>query len=190
MFSEQWLAGKLAETDDRGGKPYRIISELPHSKPGQLEATRKPTTSKREHKYNAKRKELDGIMFASSGEAERYRQLQYQASLGIIQHDENWLQVPFVVRGAAVDDEGQEIKEVHYVADFVYSIDGETVVEDFKGHITKEFKAKYKMFRQRYPNVFLWVNRDKQAVFKKDLKEVYDAQYRQWTSSSKRRSKN
>ena len=188
MFSEQWLAGKLAETDEGGKKPYRIISELPHSQPGQLEETRKPT-GKREHKYNAKRKELDGITFASSGEAERYRQLQYQASLGIIQHDKNWLQVPFVVRGAAVDDEGQAIKEVRYVADFVYSIDGETVVEDFKGHITKEFKAKYKMFRQRYPGLFLWVNRDKQAVFRKDLKEVYDAQYREWASPKRPRNR-
>lgn len=174
-FSEQWLSEKLAETDEKGVRQHRIISEV-----GAGMAVKKERKQgKRVHKYNAKRKEVDGISFASSGEADRYSELKYMASLGIIEHEKEWLQVPFVVQGAAIDDEGQAIKEVKYVADFVYSVNGEVVVEDFKGAITKEFRWKYKKFRQRYPNLFLWVNRDKKAVFMSSMKGFYDEQFKQ-----------
>lgn len=175
-FSEQWLAEKLAETDEKGVKQHIILSECSAGVPKMSGTGR----GKRDHKYNAKRKGLDGISFASTGEALRYRELQRQAAMGIIQHEKNWLQVPFVVQGKAVDDTGQEIREVKYVADFVYSVDGETVIEDFKGHITKEFHSKYTKFRKRYPGLFLWVNRDKMAVFNPQQKAFYDEQYGKW----------
>lgn len=182
MFSEEWLAEKLA------GGEHKIISELSHRK--QLpEAEEKKPAGKRDHKYNAKRKEVNGITFASTGEAERYKNLVFYASLGLITHGEKWLQVPYVVQGAAVDSVGQEIKEVKYVADFVYSINGETVAEDFKGALTKEFIKKYKLFRQRYPNQFLWVNRDKEAIFNPNLKGFYEQQFKQWSASTRGRKR-
>ena len=64
-FSEQWLAEKLAETDEKGVKQHIILSECSAGVPKMSGTGR----GKRDHKYNAKRKELDGISFASTGEA-------------------------------------------------------------------------------------------------------------------------
>ena len=39
-----------------------------------------------------------------------------------------------------------------YIADFVYSENGKTVIEDSKGMRTKEYKIKRKLMRQMYCN--------------------------------------
>lgn len=117
-------------------------------------------TSHRRGKYNAVKKEVDGIMFDSKGEADRYMMLKFQASLGIISHEEEWLQVPFEL----LPQEGKQ-KPIVYKVDFVYRVEGVLIAEDFKGVETPAFKLKAKLFRSQYKNYVLWINKDKEAVY-------------------------
>jgi hypothetical protein len=148
----------------------------------------KGETKKRNGKYNAVKKEVDGIVFASTGEANRYCELKYQASLGIITHEKDWLQVPYTLRQAFEDENGYKQRAITYIADFVYVCSGIVVVEDFKGFRTKEFDKKLSMFNNKYKgsNLFLWVNSDKKAVFTPSIhipeKQSYLHQYVNTTS--------
>lgn len=122
---------------------------------------------KRNHKYNAVKKEVDKITFASTGEANRYIELKRQASLGLIQHDKEWLQVLFVLESERTNEHGFKHRKVRYLADFVYKVGEITVVEDFKGYRTAEFKRKEKMLEKMFKGTktFLWVNSDVKALF-------------------------
>lgn len=148
----------------------------------------KGETKKRNGKYNAVKKEVDGIVFHSTGEANRYSELNYQASLGIISHEKDWLQVPYTLRQAFEDENGYKQRAITYIADFVYVCAGIVVVEDFKGFRTKDFDKKLSMFNNKYKgsNLFLWVNRDKEAVFTPSIhipeKQSYLYQYVNTTS--------
>jgi hypothetical protein len=42
------------------------------------------------------------------------------------------------------------VQVVHYVADFVYQENGQTVVEDVKGYKTREYKAKKKLMASQH----------------------------------------
>lgn len=78
---------------------------------------------------------VDGIPFDSKGEAGRYVKLKLLLQSGEIKNLE--LQKPY-----ELNDGGTH--SLKYVADFVY-IDcstGETIVEDFKGHRTREYNKK------------------------------------------------
>lgn len=121
----------------------------------------KQDTVKRRGKYNAKKKEVDGILFDSTGEAGRYVQLKFQASLGLITHDEKWLQVPFEL----LPQDGKQ-RPIIYRVDFLYRVGDILVAEDFKGLETPTFKMKAKMFRSQYKEYVLWVNKDKGAIWK------------------------
>lgn len=140
-------------------------------------------TKKRNGKYNAVKKEVDNILFHSTGEAERYSELKYQASLGIITHEKEWLQVPYTLRQAFTDENGYRQRAVTYIADFVYVCAGIVVVEDFKGFRTKEFDKKLSLFNKKYKglNLFLWVNSDKNSIFTPSIhipkKQSYLYQY-------------
>ena len=48
----------------------------------------------------------------------------------------------------------EKIRAIHYVADFVYESNGETIVEDTKGFLTDVYKIKKKMLLKRYPFIF------------------------------------
>lgn len=47
---------------------------------------------------------------------------------------------------------GKRQRAINYYADFVYDLDGKTVIEDHKGHITPEFAMKWKMMKYHYPD--------------------------------------
>ena len=87
-------------------------------------------------KYRSVKTEVDGIVFASRKEAERYSELKlllrqkYISALS--------LQVPFVVR-----INGRKICK--YVADFVYVENGDRIIEDVKGYKTAIYKLKRKL---------------------------------------------
>lgn len=97
-------------------------------------------------KYRAKKVVIDGIQFDSKKEAERYLVLKYKEKNGEI--EDLQLQVPFVLIPTqyekAVTYTPKRHKEkivkkileqkVVYIADFVYTEDGEIVVEDVKGY--------------------------------------------------------
>ena len=94
----------------------------------------KGTTSK----YHSVKTEVDGIMFDSRKEAQRYSELKLLERAGVI-HDLQ-LQVPFqLIPKTPV---GRAVK---YYADFVYYEGDKMVVEDTKGMKTEVYKIKKKL---------------------------------------------
>lgn len=89
-------------------------------------------------KYRAKRTVIDGITFASRGEALRYQDLRYMEKAGRIKDLQLQVAYPMSVNG---------YKLCTYVADFVYLEDGKKIVEDFKGVRTPIFRLKAKMMK-------------------------------------------
>ena len=81
-------------------------------------------------KYKNVKTTLDGITFDSKKESARYAELKLLARSGLIQNLR--LQVPF-----ALIPKQQGERAVKYIADFVYTENGETVVEDTKSEITR-----------------------------------------------------
>ena len=100
-------------------------------------------------KYKNKKKQLDGITFDSTIEANRYRELKLLERAGKIKDLQR--QVSYTLIPAQRDASGKLIeRSCRYVADFVYRIDGETIVEDVKGVRTPEYKIKRKLMLQLY----------------------------------------
>lgn len=99
------------------------------------------------NKYNAKKVTIDGIKFDSTKEANRYRELKLLEKAGQIQNLE--LQKKFelipkqIINGKVVE------RSLNYIADFVYSENGKTVVEDVKGYKSiSQAYAKYVIKRK------------------------------------------
>ena len=113
----------------------------------------------RNTKYGARKVEYDGMTFDSKAERDRYLELRLLEACGKIQNLRR--QVKFVLiptqrepdtigkRGGVKQGKVIE-KECSYTADFVYEEDGETIVEDYKGFKTEEYKIKRKLM--------LWVH--------------------------------
>lgn len=90
------------------------------------------------NKYGAKSQRIDGLFFASTKEANRYKDLKLLFMARQI--DDLQCQVPFrlVV--------GNELI-CTYRADFVYLENGKQVVEDTKGMATREYIIKRKLMK-------------------------------------------
>lgn len=98
---------------------------------------------KKPTKYRNQRCEVDGIKFDSRAEAKRYQTLRLmERAVEIL-----WFQrqPSFLLYGG-----------IRYRPDFiVQDQDGRIWVEDVKGHPTKEFMLKAKLFRAAYPGLDL-----------------------------------
>lgn len=112
-------------------------------------------------KYNAKSVTIDGIKFPSKKESEfylKYRDMEEKGEISGLR-----LQVPYELL-PEISEEYDEVKHlktkdkvVHkkkvlqkstkYIADFVFTKDGEEFVVDVKGRRTKEYLLKKKMMR-------------------------------------------
>lgn len=104
------------------------------------------------NKYSAQKSIVDGISFDSKLEAERYKQLMLLRQAGEIS-DLN-LQFEFQIFHGFVDpDTGIKEKSSFYRADFVYLdiAKKQWIAEDTKGIETAEFKLKWKLVKQQYP---------------------------------------
>lgn len=100
-------------------------------------------------KYGNKKTTVDGIVFDSKREADRYRELKLLERAGEIR--DLRLQVPFQLI-PSYELNGKRVRATNYIADFVY-IDTrrqEQVVEDAKGYRTREYNLKKKLFGYRY----------------------------------------
>jgi DNA-directed RNA polymerase subunit RPC12/RpoP len=131
----------------------------------------------------SKKVEIDGIKFASPGEAERYLELCIMKLQGkiteIVLQPEFELQPAFrkchACGGLFTEKDTPSVykkgkcpvcnvrifitRDIRYIADFkvTYS-DGEEVIEDVKGwggYTTPDFKLKHKMFEFKYPALSL-----------------------------------
>lgn len=110
-------------------------------------------------KYHNKKIKVDGIIFDSKKEAVRYKELKTLEKAGII-HDVQ-RQVKYILiptqhehtsgiyskgKNKGSPKKGKLIeRECAYYADFVYTENGETVVEDTKGVKTPEYIIKRKL---------------------------------------------
>lgn len=99
-----------------------------------------------EKKYKNIKAKVDGILFDSQKEANRYCELKLLLRAGQIQ---NLLrQVKFKLISKSSTE-----RAVNYIADFVYMQDGQTIVEDVKGIKTQTYIIKRKLMKERYPEV-------------------------------------
>lgn len=101
-------------------------------------------------KYHAKRTTVDGIVFDSKREADRYLVLKSMEEDGAIEALRRQVRYELI---PAFDVDGKHYRPVFYVADFVYVEDGKEVVEDVKGMRTDVYRLKSKLFARRYGKV-------------------------------------
>lgn len=97
-------------------------------------------------KYKNQKTVVDGITFDSKAEAERYEQLRRQELCGFI-HDLERQKKYVLCKGRW--DNGR-LFSISYIADFVYVMDGKTVVEDVKGYKTDVYELKKKLMKAVY----------------------------------------
>lgn len=101
-------------------------------------------------KYNNKKITVNGQVFDSKKEANRYKELRLLEKAGAIKDLRT--QVKFTLIPSQRDEATGKVieRECSYKADFVYEEDGKTVVEDVKGFRTKEYIIKRKLMLWRY----------------------------------------
>lgn len=101
-------------------------------------------------KYNSKKTIVDGQLFDSRKEAKRYQELVLLENVGVIKNLSR--QVKFVLIPSQRDEVTGKVveRECSYRADFEYTEDGKTIVEDVKGFKTKEYIIKRKLLLWRY----------------------------------------
>ena len=95
------------------------------------------------NKYGNRKTTVDGRTFDSRKEAIRYAELALMQRAGLISDLQT--QVPFEIIPAQKRNGRTIERPVKYIADFVYTENGEQVVEDTKGMKTKEYIIKRKL---------------------------------------------
>ena len=113
------------------------------------------------NKYNAKKVEIDGIVFDSRAEGRFYEHLLDLMRDGIVESFE--MQKPYTLLDKFPHPKtGKTIRAIKYVPDFeVIYTDGRVEVVDIKGMQTDVFRMKCKLFMFRYqiPLVLVKYNR-------------------------------
>lgn len=109
-----------------------------------------PTSNK--SKYNNKKVSINGKVFDSKKEANRYCELIKMQQAGLIKDLET--QKKFLLLDTFRKN-GKTYKQINYYADFVYYniYEKKIVVEDVKGCRTEVYKIKKKLFEFIYPNL-------------------------------------
>lgn len=99
-------------------------------------------------KYHNQNVVIDGILFDSKREAQRYQQLKLMVKAGVITNLD--MQVKYKLIPAQYIDGKCVEKAVSYVSDFEYDENGKHIVEDTKGVRTKEYIIKRKLMLYKY----------------------------------------
>lgn len=106
----------------------------------------KVPAAKKPAKYRNEKCESGGVKFDSKREMKRWHELVQMQVRGEISELE--LQVPFVLAEPVVIA-GRKRPALRYVADFVYEMGGETVIEDVKGRVTEGYRIKRHLMAAR-----------------------------------------
>lgn len=107
----------------------------------------------RYNRYRNTKVEVDGIMFHSKKEAQRYQELLLLERGGII--SDLKLQPRFLLQDK-FKHKDKRYRKIEYSADFQYVEDGDTIVEDVKSFITKKdpvYRLKKKLLLFKYPDI-------------------------------------
>lgn len=107
----------------------------------------------RYNKYNNHKIIIDGHKFDSEKEGNRYLELKILKMNGVIKDLE--LQPKFILQEKYVY-KGKTIRAIEYKADFKYTLDNETIVEDVKSWITskdKVYRLKKKLLLYKYQDI-------------------------------------
>ena len=105
------------------------------------------------NKYGAQKTEYKGIVYDSKWVAERAYQLDMFQRSGHIKDLQR--QVRFILQEDYVNNKGEKIRPISYIADFVYTgKNGQKYVEDTKSPATRtaEYRIKKKIFEYKYPD--------------------------------------
>lgn len=89
-------------------------------------------------KFGNRKTEIGGITFDSALEAKKWQELQLMERAGLISDLQRQVRFDLIVN---------DLKVCGYIADFVYTENGKTVVFDAKGMILREFKLKARLFK-------------------------------------------
>lgn len=99
-------------------------------------------------KYHSRKQIIDGYVFASKREAQRYSELKMLEKAGKISNLE--LQKRFeLIQSQRIDGKVVE-SPCYYVCDFAYCEGGKQVIEDAKGMKTEVYKIKKKPMLYKY----------------------------------------
>ena len=114
-------------------------------------------------KYLSRKTTVNGVVFDSKKEARRYYELLLQQKAGMIsglERQKKFVLIPTqrepdIIGARGGRHPGKVIeKECAYIADFVYQVQGQTVVEDVKGYRAggayTVFTIKRKLMLERY----------------------------------------
>ena len=106
--------------------------------------------NQKRNKFNARKTVVDGIVFHSAAEANRYKILKILEKSGHIK--ELKLQVPYTFY--CISEPSLDCKKMFtYYADFVYVENGRTVIEDVKSKATSKiavYRLKKKLIEAYY----------------------------------------
>lgn len=134
-------------SDDTKALNPELFGEFGISSHRQLSEELKPA---RGNKFGAQKCEVDGHVFDSKKEANRYVTLRNLEQAGII--GSLILQCKIIlVEGFTY--KGEKVKAITYTADFVYVKDGKTHVEDVKSIVTaktKDFRIRWRLLQHLY----------------------------------------
>lgn len=105
-------------------------------------------------KYNAKKTQIDGFIFDSQLEAQRYQQLWALQVAGEI-YDLKVHPVYELEPKKRDAWNGETLRPIKHELDFSYYQRGylPLIVEDVKGVKTAVWRLKYNLFRRRYPDI-------------------------------------
>lgn len=111
---------------------------------------------KKGSKYHAQKTVVGGITFDSKREAARWQELKLMEKAGAIENLQRQVKYELIPTLRKPGEHTE--RSVSYIADFVYTEDGKTVVEDSKGFKTEAYKIKRKLMILRYG---IWIRETK-----------------------------
>jgi hypothetical protein len=148
------------------------------------------------NKFGARKVTIDNHTFDSVAEAKYYDQLKWLLHAKQIKSFK--LQPKFMLQ-ESFKKNGKTFKAIQYIADFeIHNLDGSVEIVDVKGHETKEFLIKRKLFEKRYEhclklitldNALGWIELDELKKLKKKAGKplAKRTNSRQWSKMGQRR---